>query len=191
MKLEKPGAGLPNIERLFIKNILVPAVRVFFTWDIAFYLLKREVRLILKLVDSVEKQKLQEQVIINRVFAIEDDSRRYSINMVLEHLTITGYGIMGVISTISKEEELKKDITIEGVKAYENAENSIVAFKKFMKMYDFFINRLPKKYSQMTKRHPWFVEFNNFDWSAFMYMHAFIHRRQIEAIISKLEEKNV
>jgi hypothetical protein len=55
----------------------------------------------------------------------------------------------------------------------------------------FFINRLPKKHSQMTKRHPWFVEFNNFDWSAFMYMHTFIHRRQIEAIISKQEEKNV
>ncbi|WP_294960879.1 hypothetical protein [Sulfurimonas sp.] len=191
MKLEKPGAGLPNIERLFIKNILVPAVRIFFTWDIALYLLKREVRLISKLVSSVDKQSLQEQMIIDRVFAIEDDSRRYSVNMVLEHLNITGLGIMKVISTLSKEEEMKQDITIESVKAYENAQNSIISFTKFMKTYESFINKLPKKHSSMTKKHPWFVEFNNFEWSAFMFMHTFIHRRQIEAIISKLKEKKI
>ena len=191
MKLEKPGAGLPNIERLFIQNILVPAIRIFITWGIASYLLKREVKLITKLVSSVKNQELQKQEIINRVFAIEDDSRRYSINMVLEHLSIVGYEIMEVIDVLSKEKKLEKDITIQGVKAYKNTYNSIDIFEKCMKTYELFIKKLPKKQSHITKKHPWFVEFNNFDWSVFMYMHTFIHRRQIEAIISKLEEKNV
>ena len=38
MKLQKPGSGLPNIERLFIKNFFVPILRTFFTWNIALFL---------------------------------------------------------------------------------------------------------------------------------------------------------
>lgn len=190
MILEKPGAGLPNIERLFIKNILVPFVRIFFTWDIALLLIKREVNIIKKLVNSLPKYKLQQQPIIDRTFAIEDDTRQFSINMVLEHLTIAGTGLMYVISSLSKEEEFTKDITIQGVKPYKNKENQIDEFSEFYKKYYHFIKNLPKKQSKITKKHPWFVEFNNFDWNIFIYMHTFIHRRQIQAIISKLEEKN-
>jgi hypothetical protein len=39
----------------------------------------------------------------------------------------------------------------------------------------------------MTKAHPWFVNFNNSDWACFMFMHTFIHRRQIQAIIKDLK----
>jgi len=39
----------------------------------------------------------------------------------------------------------------------------------------------------MTKAHPWFVKFNNFDWNNFMFMHTFIHRRQIQAILNELK----
>lgn len=190
MQLDKPGAGLPNLERLFIKNILVPLVRTLFTWNIALYLLKREVRIISKLIDAVENKLLQEQPIVDRTFAVEDDSRRYSVNMVLEHLTITGYGVMDVIKTLSKEEESKDELTIQSVKASENRENSIVEFKKFIVTYEKMIKDLSKKQSNTTKKHPWFVEFNNFDWSTFMYMHTFIHRRQIQEIISKIGVKN-
>ena len=191
MKFEKPGAGLPNLERLFIKNILVPSVRLLFTWDIALLLLNREVRIISKLIESIEENRLCEKPIIDRTFAIEDDTRQYSVNMVLEHLSIAGYGIMDIIDTLSKEEEFKEEITIVGVKAHINGVEAMSSFKKFMKTYDQFIKELPKKQSLQTQRHPWFVEFNNFDWSVFMYMHTFIHRRQIEAIILKLKQSNV
>lgn len=88
MKLQKPGSGLPNIERLFIKNFFVPILRTFFTWNIALFLLKREVSIIRKLTKELSQNELQKQIIINRTFAIEDDSRQFSISMVLEHLII-------------------------------------------------------------------------------------------------------
>ena len=191
MELEKPGAGLPDIERLFIKNVLIPIVRTLFTWNIAIFLLKREARIIMKLLTNIKKNKLRQKVIIDRVFAIEDDSRQYSIYMVLEHLSIAGYGVMGVISTLSKEEEFKLDLTIEGVNPSNTSEDSTIMFQEYMKIYEIFIKELPKKQSIKTKEHPWFVKFNNFDWSIFMYMHTFIHRRQIQAIIQKLGEENV
>lgn len=191
MELQKPGAGLPNKERLFIKNILVPTARTLFTWNLALYILKREVKIISKLVDSTPKNLLQHKMIIDRTFAIEDDSRQFSINMVVEHLTITGNAIMLVINTLSKEKEFSRDVTVEGVKPFENKEDAIVDLLAFTDTYENFINSLDKKPSKQTKAHPWFIEFNNFDWSIFNAIHTFIHRRHIEAIISKLKKENL
>jgi hypothetical protein len=187
MRLDKPGAGIPDIERLSIKNILIPTVRIFFTWKIALFLLKREVRIIKSLVNKLPREKCIEKNIIDRTFAIEDDTRQFSINMVLEHLTIAGTALMAVIKTLSEEKEFNREITIEGVKPFQNKLDQINDFIKFYDSYVYFIENLPKKQSKMTKAHPWFVEFNNFDWSIFMFMHTFIHRRQIEAIIKELK----
>ena len=188
MKLEKEGAGLPNMERLFIKNTIVPLVRTFFTWDMALFLLKKEVQKIEKLVSQIPKELLGKQVIINRAFAIEDHSRQYSLNMLCEHLTITGMGVSSVIKNLSKEKKPKGDITIEQVKPKNNDDNSLEKFLNFMKMYENMINKLEKKQSLTKEKHPWFVEFNNFDWSVFMYIHTFIHRRQAEEIIRILKK---
>lgn len=190
MDLDRPGAGLPEKERLGIKNILVPVARVFFTWDIALFLLKREIRIIKKLVRDISEEKCIEQNIIERTFAIEDDSRRFSVNLVLEHLTIAGSLVMDVIKNLSSEKTYEKEITIEGVKPYQNKLGQLEEFLEFYDSYFKFIENLPKKQSKMTKKHPWFVSFNNFDWNTFMFMHTFIHRRQIEAIIKKQGEKN-
>lgn len=190
MKLQKPGMGLPEIERLSIKNILVPTVRVLFTWNIALYFLKKEIKTIKALVEKIPREKCVKQVIIDRTFAIEDDTRQFSINMVLEHLTIAGSAVMMVIKTLSDEKEFKKEITIEGVKPKENKLNQLDEFLAFYENYFQYIQKHSKKYSKMRKKHPWFVNFNNFDWSVFMFMHTFIHRRQIEAIIKKLGESD-
>ena len=190
MVLPKPGAGLPRMERVFIKNILVPGVRMLFTWDIALLFLKREISIIKKLLKKVPKELHRKQVIIDRTFAIEDHSRQFSVNMVLEHLTIAGSAIMAVIDTLTKEKEFQTDIKIENVKPKENKENQIQEFLGFYENYFEYIKNHSQKQSKMTKEHPWFTGFNNYDWSVFMFMHTFIHRRQIEAIIKELGESN-
>jgi hypothetical protein len=181
------GAGLPQIERLFIKRVLVPSIRIVCTWNIALFMIKREVRIIENLVSNFDEETLQKRVVINRAFAIEDHSRDYSINMTLEHLRIAGTAVMAVIDTLSNEKEFPKEIKIEAVKPKENAKDEAKKFFEFMKNYAEYIKNHKKNYSKMTKKHPWFVNFNNFDWSCFMFMHTFIHRRQIEAIIKELK----
>ena len=190
MKLAPAGSGLPNFERLFIKNLLVPTIRIFITWDIALFLLQRELRIIDKLLKSINEDLLTKKVIIDRTFAIEDDSRQFSINMVCEHLVIAGMGVSSIIKKLSREQIPKNELTIEQVKPKENKENSLEDFLAFMNMYENMMKKLDKKQSNAKMRHPWFVEFNNFDWSVFMYMHTFIHRRQIEEIIRVLGENN-
>jgi len=189
-RLAQPGAGLPPKEKFFIHFILIPSVRVLFTWDIALWYLKREVSIIKKLLHVNTPNLHTKQVIIDRTFAIEDDSRRYSLNMVLEHLTITGNGVLSIIKTLSEEKEFPQPITIEGVKPHQNKIDQLQEFLEFYESYFAYIKDHPKKRSHMTKPHPWFGAFNNFDWHVFMFMHTFIHRRQIEAIIERLGGKN-
>lgn len=183
--------GLPFLERLFIKNILIPIVRKIFTWEMALKLLKREVNIIQKLVQNLEKDFHQEQLLIDRVFAIEEDTRQYSVNMILEHLTIAGVAIKMVIERLSQEQEFPREIKIEAVKPKENKENQLKEFIVFYESYFNFIESLDKKKSKVTKKHPWFSEFNNFDWSVFMFMHTYIHRRQIEVTIKEIYIKEI
>lgn len=188
MKNFLPGAGLPDFERLFIKYFLVPMVRLVFTWKIAHFLIHREVKIIEKLINKVSKKDLQKRVFINRAFAIEDHSRDYSINMCLEHLRITGSAIIRVIESLTNEVEFKSKITIEAVKPKDNSEYEAEKFFEFMKKYELYLKNHKKNFSKITKRHPWFVNFNNFDWVCFMFMHTFIHRRQIETILERINE---
>lgn len=187
MNQAKPGAGLPRLEQLSLKYFLVPLGKRIFTWESALKMFHNEVNTIEKLVKEVDEAKWQERVMIDRVFGIEEHSCDYSINMVIEHLNIVGYGIMGVIYTLTKEEGVKEEIKIENVKPHGSAEDELNKFLAFSRVYDTFIEKLPKRKSKMTKPHPWFVELNNMDWSIFMAIHTFVHRRQIEAIIQRLK----
>ena len=180
----KPGEGLPRGEFWLIRLVLIPMVRTLFTWEIAYRLFRRETRLIASLVEKVKHDDLQRMMEIDKTFGIEDHSRQFSVNMVLEHLTIAGRGVMGIISTLSQDKPFERYITIEGVKPFENKADALSDFNTFVDDYDRFFRGLAKKHSRMTTPHPWFRSFNNFDWAAFMYMHTFIHRRQIEAIIA-------
>ena len=187
MKFAKPGAGLPEKERLFIRLFLVPIVRIVMNWTIARLLIKREVKIIKKLFHNISDIQLQQKMSIDRTFAIEDNSRQFSANEVLEHLVIAGILVKNVIETLSQEKEVKFDIKIENVKPKENKKNQLDAFLDFYQTYDKLIKTLPKQQSKMTKAHPWFVNFNNFDWNIFMFMHTFIHRRQLQAILNELK----
>jgi hypothetical protein len=186
MRFGKAGAGLPEVERLFIRIFLVPIVRITMNWTISKLLLKREVEIINNLLQNISKDKLQQKMSIERTFAIEDNSRQFSVNEVLEHLVIAGNLVKDVIESLSQEKEVNFDIKIENVKPKENKENQLEIFLEFYQEYDKFIKYLSKNQSKMTKAHPWFVKFNNSDWNTFMFMHTFIHRRQIQAILNEL-----
>ena len=71
MKFGKAGAGLPELERLFIRLFLVPIVRIVMNWTISRLLIKREVKIIKKLLSNISTKKLQQKMSIDRTFAIE------------------------------------------------------------------------------------------------------------------------
>jgi len=187
MKLKEPGCGLPTLEKFFIITFLVPSVKFVFTWESSLKCFNKEVKKIETIVRHIQKDNLQKRVLIDRIFGIEDNSRDFSVNMVLEHLVIVGNGMIDLIQTLSNEEEFTQEITIAGVKPHANSTDTLEVFLTLVETYNAFIKSLPKRKSIMTKKHPWFVEFNNLEWSAFMFIHTWVHRRQIESIRSILK----
>ena len=145
--------------------------------------------MIKRLVMDIKPEDRNTSIIIDRTLAIEDDSRRYSINQVLEHIIIAGTMVQTGISYISREKRFDYEIKIENAKAY-GTEDMLEKCVSFYENYFKKTDKLLQKNSKMTKAHPWFVEFNNQDWHKFMYLHTFIHRRQIQAIIKALGENN-
>lgn len=182
--LQAPGAGLPKFERLFIKHFMVPIGRSFIGWRVSMFLLDHEIQSIRKLIVNLTPEQLQQRVLIKHIFGIEDDTRDWSINLVIEHLAIANHRIIEIIKSLSHEKIFKEDVTIQMVKpkarhtTIEELETIVHNFKNFS---------TTNRSSKLTKAHPWFVEFNNKGWNSFLPIHTWVHKRQIKAILKRLD----
>lgn len=181
--LQAPGSGLPRYEQLFIKYALIPIAKYGLGWRSSRIWLDYEIAQIDKMVQDIDGDQLSRRVLIDHILGIEDDTRDWSISLVIEHLIIVSTGIIEVIKTLSEEKPVDMQIRIEDVKP----QNNIVTIENLKSIIEEFkAHKLDNKNSKMTKAHPWFIEFNNQEWHTFLAIHTWVHRRQIEAIVKKL-----
>ena len=182
--LQPPGTGLPKLEKAFIKYILVPFAKYGLGWQSSRIWLNYEMRAITKMLSPLTKKAYHQRTLIDHHLGIEDDTRDWSIAMVIEHLVIVNTGIIEVIKTLGQEETVDMEIRIEDVKPH-HGEHTLTELRSLLDTYhqDY---TPPKHNSQMTKAHPWFVEFNDQEWNTFLAIHTWVHRRQIEAILKGL-----
>ncbi|MCD6365531.1 MAG: hypothetical protein J7M14_06610 [Planctomycetes bacterium] len=181
--LQAAGSGLPKFENLFIRTILVPLGRLFLGWKSARFWLHYELSCIENMVKGLSEDDLNKRVLIDHILGIEDDTRDWSIALVIEHLMIVNTGIIELVKTLSEERFFDGPISIEAVKP-KNQAVSINELKQIIKEYEIFVPR--NKNSKMTKAHPWFIEFNNKDWNTFLAIHTWVHKRQIKAILKDI-----
>jgi hypothetical protein len=178
--LQAPGSGLPTFENLFIKTVLVPLGRLFLGWKSARVWLNHELKSIEKMIKGLSEEELSQRVLIDHILGIEDDTRDWSVALVIEHLAIVSTGIIQVIKALSEEKSFDGPISIVAVKP-ENRTVTMNELKQIIKDFETFVPQ--NKNSKMTKAHPWFVEFNNKDWNTFLAIHTWVHKRQIKAIL--------
>lgn len=178
--LQAPGSGLPKFENLFIKTTLVPFSRFFLGWKSAKVWLDYELKSIENMLKDLSEEDLNERVLINHILGIEDDTRDWSIALVIEHLIIVNTGIISVIKTLSEEKSFDDPIRIEAVKPG-NKTVSFNELKQIMQEFEAFVPQ--NKNSKMTKAHPWFIQFNNQEWNTFLAIHTWVHKRQIKEIL--------
>lgn len=178
--LQAPGSGLPKFENLFIKTLLVPLAKLFIGWKSAKVWLNYEIKSIENMVKELSENDLNRRVLIKHILGIEDDTRDWSVALVIEHLSIVNTGIIQVIKTLSKEKSFDGPISIEAVKP-EDRTVTMNELKQIIKDFETFVPQ--NKNSKMTKAHPWFVQFNNKDWNTFLAIHTWVHKRQIKAIL--------
>ena len=181
--LQAAGSGLPKYEKFFVQNILLPLCRVFLGWKSSKRWFDYELATIRKMIENLSRDALEKRVLINHFFGIEDDTRDWSIALVIEHITVVNAGIIEVIKTLSKEEAHLSEVSIQAVKP-DNRGLTLNHLEKIVKEYESFIPQT--RNSKMTKSHPWFTGLNNRDWHTFLAIHTWVHKRQIKAILKQL-----
>jgi len=183
--LGKAGGGLSRGRAFFLRHLGFPFLNSIVSWERALDIFEKEGEKVLSFARSMDKDKLFERVLVPKLFGLEDNSRYYSVAMVLEHLLIVGTALQNRIPMLSQGKSVAQEIKIEDYKPYMEIEDSIIA------QYESFLHGFRKEveenidniYLENRHEHPWFGELKAKDWSVMGAIHQVVHRRQIEAII--------
>jgi len=190
-QLDQAGAGISPSRRWMGKYILFPLLRRSLTWDRTWKLYEKEGKKILRLAKSLDHEELFERVLVPPLFGLEDNSRYYSVAMVLIHLLIVGEALVQRIPVLSRGIKLSDRVKIEDVKPYtEIPEDIVERFERFLQSYRRRLERnLGDIHIDNTTPHPWFGKLNPKGWSTLGMVHQIVHRRQIETIVDHLKSQ--
>jgi hypothetical protein len=192
LKLGKPGAGLPFYEWFIAKYILFP--QRFSSTDNAQAIANfaEESKKALELARELNPDQLCEKRLIDRLRGLEDNSRYWSVAMAIEHMTIAGSAVRGVILSLSNGKTDLPGSTIADLKP--NPEISPEGLlTRFEEMTRKFVRTAEAAkidaFPEATYSHPWFGPLNARKWLVFAGAHQSIHRKQIEQITKLLKSE--
>ena len=167
---------------------MFPLLNKTISWQKAWDIYDKEGEKILTLASSLDHEQLFKRILVPKLFGLEDNSRYYSVAMVLTHLLNVGNALQTRIPVLSRGEKLDGHVAIEDVKPYTQRDEEIVAhFQNFMRSYREKLEEgIEDIHIENTSEHPWFGAFNPKEWSILGMVHQIVHRRQIEAIMKDL-----
>lgn len=183
-QLEKPGAGLPFLEALYVrwyvgpfqsrKNDAQKNLRLFFMVGAR----------ILKEAASVPEDKRDVKVLVPRMKGVEDSSRNWCVNEVLEHLLITGEGMRMVIKALAAGQTTDYVVRIENFKPKGKYQGGDAKpdFKAFIEGTVKELEKLKIEDGGLKHMHPWLGPFNALQWSWLLAGHSGLHLAQLQAI---------
>jgi len=142
----------------------------------------------IRLARSIPTEKLNERVLVPHLFGLEDNSRYYSVAMVLQHVLTVGYALQNRVPLLSQGKKLDKEVKIEEYKPYEEISAEVIA------EYEIFLNGFIESleaevediYLENRHEHPWFGNLKAKEWAVMGAIHQIVHRRQMEMIIKGL-----
>jgi hypothetical protein len=185
-KLQAPGAGLPWIELLVAKYLIFPRTCRKLTWAAAAQQFQDEGAKVLAMWDATPAEKLGERVLVRRIAGMEDSSRHWSVAMTVEHLTMVGSGIRGVIGQLRRGEVPNRTARTADFKPKGTAPHAEVraAFERLLADAAAATQSEPPIPPGVGPRfpHPWFGPLGAHQWHCLLGLHQSIHRQQIEKI---------
>ena len=184
----KAGGGLSKGRAYFLKHFGFPFVNAVISWERALSIFESEGQKMIGLACSVPMEKLNERVLVPHLFGLEDNSRYYSVAMVLKHVLTVGYALQNRVPLLSQGKKLDKEVKIEEYKPYEEISAEVIA------EYEIFLNGFSESLEAEVEdvfldnrhEHPWFGNLKAKEWAVMGAIHQVVHRRQMEAIIKGL-----
>ena len=183
-QLEKPGAGLPFFEGLVVRWYVGPYLSRKADKDTNLRMFAMIGKRILKEADSVPNDKRDTKVLVPRMKGVEDSSRNWSVNELLEHLLITGHGMRHVIGELIAGRPSDYEVKIENFKPKGKYQGGDARqdFKAFLDETVAQLQPLPIEDKGPTHLHPWMGQFNALQWCWLLAGHSGIHCAQLQAI---------
>jgi hypothetical protein len=189
-QLAPPGAGLPTLER-WLSRTLLQALRTFLSKDALTRWLRRETETVLALAASLPPALASQPVIVPRVTGLEDSSRGWSANMVLQHLVIVDTGIRQLAKALADGNSFGRELRIAEVKPELTAgAEQHAQLRAAVDDYARLIDRLGDLRSPLRHAHPWFGQLDLRGWHALAAMHTLAHRRQMQHIVARQQPGN-
>ena len=189
-ELEKPGAGIPKIERVFL-NAGIKTMSVFMSDRRALKFFKNEARMLTDIWNNGGSYDAFKPILISRMIGIEDSSRNWSVAMVLEHLVIVNKELKVGIDSLSKGKVPSDDVDTALYKPKYDLDEKIhdvfvATNNDYVETVESNLDTNEKLPLNPTCEHPWFGELNAHQWGILAAIHMRIHRRQVLRIIAML-----
>lgn len=183
--LEKPGAGVPAIERIVGKARL--HLRLLTTGrGGADRAIVREREAIRALYASRTPAECAQRVLIPRLRGLEDSSRYWSAWMVLDHLRIVNDQIAAVILSLARGNVPDRESSTAAVKPTEVGEEVVPLYEKSCDHVLRAAARTENLGTEARYAHPWFGPLDAALWHTMAGMHMGIHRAQMKEILRRL-----
>jgi len=187
-RLQKPGAGVPWYQLLFLRLYIKPFVAAKGGWEKDKADFARINAKILKICDGLNNVELGRRILVPKQPGLEDSSRYWSAAMTLEHMVIVGHGIRDITISLSKGIVPGGAADTAAVKpqgAMTPAE-SLDAFRNFAaRTMEEIDTALGDTDSTAVFKHPWFGDFNTRQWHWMLAMHSIVHLRQLREIAKR------
>lgn len=179
------GAGLPTLERR-ISSAFLQSLRALLSKDALSRWLRRETEKALALAASLPDSLASEPVLLPRVTGLEDSSRCWSANMVLQHLVIVATGIRQLAEALADGTAFGRELRIAEVKPEPGAgaeQHGLLqaAVDDYLRL----IATQGDLRTTLRHAHPWFGELDLRGWHALAAMHTMAHRRQLQRIVAQ------
>ena len=190
-KLQAPGAGLPLVQRIFLKLWLGPVTSKKTPASDTRKLYESINIKIIEKVSKIPTEKRNTKILISPVHGLEDSSRFWSLNGTLEHLLIVGKGLEGIILSLAAGKVPPTVIDIAQVKPSHPHQSYLEEFQSYAPGLLTRIDAGLKKPgmnidSTLTHLHPWFGPFTAKQWYWLLAAHQGLHYTQIKKIIRGL-----
>ncbi len=189
-KLDKPGAGVPFIQSLFLRWIVGPVLsRLQADWEKDKKRFDAISQKLLQEIEGLSDAQLTTKILVPPQPGLEDSSRYWSAAMLLEHLIIVGEAVRGGILSLSKGvvPNRKPDTAKVKPKGAATPTEIVEAYKKFSSTVMAEIDRdIGDKDSKLVYAHPWMGPFTCRQWHWLLPTHQAIHLRQLREIVKGL-----
>lgn len=187
-QLAPPGAGLPWFEAFVTRWFGRRMFLARFDWQSAQAAIARRSSRLAREAVAMDERAFTQQVLIKHLRGLEDSSRYWSPEMVLEHLVITGEMFTGFILALSNGRPVTDRRGIADIKPRGGLGRDVLT--KFIQIHEALPERLAKEAGPLrdgpTHLHPWFGKLTATEWLSLTAVHLGLHEKQWRAIRAAL-----